>query len=309
MIIDLFTYTNASENGAFSLETLIEAAREARLDGIAVTDRATSSRARDYAAVAAREGFFVAQGIELKTSSGIVAAFPAEIDDEYVSEGWRCLGETPNVNDVLDYFHERGGVVIARDIYNRGEGFKDRVYSAKDSRGHGFDAIDTIAVYRRRIDNELSIEAQQVLGISACAGSGVFSDLEDVGYCATLFASEIKDQASFVAAIRNPLHWACALRDLGEACPMGSAPKTEDEDRRRDDRRGEHRGDRRGGHRDDERRYGRERGERGDRREGGRRRDGERRDGERHEGGRREGGRREGDRRRNGRGGGRSFKH
>lgn len=298
MIIDLFTYTNASANAPFSIDTLIEAAKCARLDGIAVTDRASSNHAREYAEAGVREDFFVAHGIELNTAGGKVVAFPATIDDEYLSEGWRCLGETPEIEDVLEYFHERGGVVIARDIFNRGEGLKDRVYSARDSHGHGFDAIDTVAVYRRRIDNELSIEAQQVLGIPACAGSGVFDDLEDIGHCATLFAAEIQDQASFVAALRSPLHWACALRELGAACPMGSAPAAEDDDRRRDDRRGDRRrddrrGERRGERRDGEQRYGRERGERRDDRRGDRRRDERRddhRDGER---------RRDGDRRRN----------
>ena len=276
MIIDLFTYTNATPNAPFSLEALIEAARCARLDGIAVTDRESSCRARDYVSVASREQFFVAVGVELKTSAGIVAAYPANIDDEFVNEGWRELGDMPEVEAVLEYFHDRGGIVVARDVYNRGDGMKDRVYAARDSQGRGFDSIDTIAVYRRRIDNELSIEAQQVLGIAACAGSGVFSDLEDIGHCATLFASEIKDQASFVSALKSPLHWACALRDLGEACPMGSAPAVDEHERRYDDRRNP--SDRRGGdRRRDERR--------GDERRGGDRRRDDRRGGDARRGG------------------------
>ncbi|MBQ9394072.1 MAG: hypothetical protein IJU23_00940 [Proteobacteria bacterium] len=295
MIIDLFTYTNATSNAPFSLETLIEAARCARLDGIAVTDRASSSRAREYADIAAREQFFVAVGIELKTSAGIVAAYPANLDDEFVNEGWRSLGDMPEVEDVLEYFHERGGIVIARDVYNRGDGMKDRVYAARDSKGHGFDAIDTVAVYRRRIDNELSIEAQQVLGIAACAGSGVFSDLQDIGHCATLFAADIHDQASFVSALKSPLHWACALRDLGDACPMGSAPAVEDHERRYEDRRNS--SDRRGG---DRRRDDR----RGDDRRGGDRRRDDRRGGERRCDDRRRDDRRGGDRRRDDRRGG-----
>ncbi len=281
MLIDVFTYTQASPNAPLDIESLIRAAKSARLDGIAVTDRNSSNRAREYSAIAGRENFFVAHGIELETSAGRVVAFPAQIDDEYVSESWRSLGDHPAIEDVLEFFHARGGIVVARDVFNRGEGLKDRVYSARDSKGRSFDAIDTISVYRRRIDNELSIEAQQVLGIPACAGSGVFDNPEDIGHCATLFAASIHDQASFVAAMRSPLHWACALRDLGPACPMGTPPRTEEDDRHRDDRR---RGERRfDGRRDGERRSGRGNEERrGDDRRNDRRRNHSNQDDRRH---------------------------
>ena len=279
MIIDIFTYTQASPNAPFGIEALIEAAKCARLDGIAVTDRASSSSARKYAEIANRADFLVLHGVELETSSGRVVAYPAAIDDAYVSEDWGSLGEAPDLESVLEYFHERGGIVIARDVYNRGEGLKDRIYSAKDSNGRGVDGVDTIAVYRRRIDNELSIEAQQVLNVPACAGSGVFDSLQDIGHCATLFAQQITDQASFVAAMRGQAHWACALRDLGEACPMGSAPKPEENraemrhgrEDRRDDRND--RNDRRGG-RDHRPRDNRRHSEHSGKRPGGPRRDG-----------------------------------
>lgn len=234
MLIDIFTYTQASPNAPLSIESIIEAAKAAGLDGIAVTDRRASSMARDYCDIARRENFFLVHGIELETAQGRVVAFPEQINDEYLAEGWRCLGEAPEVEDVLEYFHERGGIVVARDVFNRSEGLKDRVYNARDSKGRSFDAIDTIAAYRRRIDNELAIEAQQVLGIPACAGSGAFDNPDDVGYCATLFANPIHDQASFVAAMRNPLHWSCALKNLNDACPMGSEPVTEEHPHRRD---------------------------------------------------------------------------
>ena len=285
MLIDIFTYTQASPNAPFDLESLMEAARCARLDGIAVTDRGTSSRAREYADKAARAGFFVAFGVEIETASGRVVAYPAHIDDEFVSEGWRSLGERPDASDVLSYFHDRGGVVVARDVFNRGEGLRDAIYAAKDAQGRGVDAVDTVAVYRRRIDNELSIEAQQVLGVPACAGSGVFDSLQDIGHCATLFAGDIRDQESFVAELRGPLHWACALRDLGDACPMGAAP-VEDRAERGDrgfERRGRGEGRRGEERRGDDRREarGRDRRHGDDRRGGGDRRGGDRRGGDR----------------------------
>ncbi len=277
MIIDIFTYSQATSHAAFSVDVLVNAARDAHLDGICVTDRAVSYHLRDLAAYGAKENFFVGVGIELETNIGRVVVYPRVIDDEFVSESWRCLGESPDIVDVLNYFHERQAIVIARDVYNNGEGMRDRIYCAKDANGRCVDGVDTLAVYRRRIDNELAISAQQALKVPACAGSGVFDDISDIGYCATLFAESIHDQAEFVDAMLNRSHWACSLRDVGEASPMGSAPREENDDR--GDRGDRHFGHDRGDRRDGERRYGRERGDRGDRRDDRRR--GDRRDGDR----------------------------
>ncbi len=257
MLIDIFTYSAATPGGAFELGELIGAARAAHLDAIAVTDRAASAHARAYAETARRAGYPVFVGLEIETQIGRVTVYPAQIDDAFVSESWRELGECPSAEAVLDYFHARGAAVAARDAYNGDGGMKDRVYSVKDSRGRGFDCIDTLSADRRKIDNELCIEAQKVMGVGGCAGSGVLDDLSDIGSCATLFADAITDQASFVAALRGALHWAAALRDLGRACPMGVPPRYEEESergggerRRRDDgRRNDRpdRGERRGG--------------------------------------------------------------
>lgn len=264
MLIDIFTYSAATPGGAFELGELIGAARAAQLDAIAVTDRAASAHARAYAEAGRRAGFPVFVGLELETQIGRVTVYPAHIDDEFASESWRELGECPSAEAVLDYFHARGAAVAARDAYDGDGGMKDRVYSVKDSRGRGFDCIDTLSARRRKIDNELCIEAQKVMGVGGCAGSGVLDDLSDIGCCATLFADAITDQASFAAALRGALHWAAALRDLGHACPMGVPPRYEEENerscgdrRRRNDRseRGDgrrndrpDRGERRGGH-------------------------------------------------------------
>ena len=241
MIIDIFTYSKASTNASFSVNELIEGAKSAHLDGICVTDRVVSSHAKDLVMAGKNAGLFVGVGLELETAAGRVVAYPKNVDDEFVGEAWKCLGDKPQAEDVLNYFHQRGGIVIARDIYNRGEGMKDNLFHIKDDEGRGFDGVDTIAAYRRRIDNELTIEAQQVAKMPACAGSGAFESIDDIGCCATLFAASIADQAQFVEAMQSRSHWACTLRDLADACPMGSAPKLDDD---RDDRRSDRRTDR-----------------------------------------------------------------
>ena len=258
MIIDVFTYSNASPEAAFSVEELIDAAKKAGLDGICVTDKNISSHAKNLLAAGKNAGFFVGVGVEIETSAGRVTAFPKSLDADFVAESWKNLGENPAPESVLDFFHSRGGIVVARDVFCHGNGLKDRVHSVKDSRGKGFDVVDTIAAYRRRIDNELSIEAQNVLGVSACAGSGVSNEIQAIGSCATLFVKKIRSQGDFVDAMKGDKHWACTLRDVGDACPMGTPPRSED-DRAHDDRRRDDRGPRDGRRRDDRRRDDRRR--------------------------------------------------
>lgn len=228
MIIDIFTHTRASAGGQFEIGALVEAARAAHLDGIAVTDRAFSGHALELARYGRECGFPIFVGVELATPCGSVVCFPSQVDGEFVGEGWRELGENPSLEDILSYFHSRNGIVVARDAYLNGRGLRDRVYSAKDLSGRGFDALDTVGAHRRRIDNELCIEAANVLGVAGCAGSGVLDCLSDIGSCATMFAVPVDDQASFVMALRGVMHWAVALRDLGDACPMGTAPREEE---------------------------------------------------------------------------------
>lgn len=261
MIIDVFTYSDASPNAAFSVEVLIEAALRAGLDGICVTDKGVSSHAQKLVAAGQKAGFFVGVGVEIDTAAGRVTAFPKTLGADFVSESWKSLGETPRPEDVLSFFHERGGIVVARDVFNCGHGLRDRVHAIRDAAGAGFDAVDTLSSSRRRIDNELSMEAQNVLGVTACAGSGVFDDIQSIGCCATLFAQKIRSQADFVDAMKGEKHWACTLRDIGEACPMGTPPRMEGEREERGPSRG--RDERRQGRgRDDKRRDAR--GHRGD---------------------------------------------
>ena len=228
MIIDIFTYSDASNDAAFSAETLIDAAKNAGLDGICITDKNASAHAKKLVAAGKNAGFFVGIGLEITTTAGRVTVFPKTLDADFLVESWKTLGDFPDPADVLNFFHEKGAVVVARDVFNRGEGLRDAVHRVKDTQGRGFDGVDTVAAYRRRIDNELSIEAQNVLGVPACAGSGTFDDIKTIGTCATLFTKRIRSQADFVDAMKNEKHWACTLRDLGDACPMGTPPRTDE---------------------------------------------------------------------------------
>lgn len=244
MLIDMFTYSHETDNCPTSLESLIEAAKNAHLDGICVTDRGRSAHAQEMLDIAKRAKFFVGVGLELDTKQGRVAVYPAKIDDAFINEDWLDLGDLPETSAVLDYFHARGDVVIARDVHDGEEGFKERVFSTKGQNGRGFDGIDTIAAYRRRSDNEKSIEAQQRLNLPACAGSSVFDKIDDIGHCATIFTQNISNQAELIDALKTSSHWACALRDLGDACPIGTPPPEDDRNQRYSNNSGDRRSNR-----------------------------------------------------------------
>lgn len=218
MLIDLFAYSKATQGAIFGIEALIEAARCAHLDAFCITDREVSSHAYEILRIAERFDFFVGIGLEIETSAGPLCVYPEHIDDEFVNESWRdYLGDYPDPQVTIDYFKERGAAIVARNIYVQGSGLKDRIFTLRD-----LDAIDVLSASRRRIDNELAIEAQQRIAKPGVGGSGVFDVLDEIGHVATLLRYDSYTQEQLVSSLCSKDLWAVSLRPIGEACPQGA---------------------------------------------------------------------------------------
>ncbi|MFA5623685.1 MAG: hypothetical protein WC966_01325 [Bradymonadales bacterium] len=262
MLIDLFTYSKATRGGLFGIEALIEAARCAHLDAFCITDREQSAHAYDIQRIAEQFDYFVGIGLEIETSAGTLVIYPEKIDDDFVSEEWReYLGDYPDPQITIDYFKERGAAVVARNIYDQGKGFKDRIFSL-----NGIDAIDVVSATRRRIDNELALEAQQRLAKPGVGGSGVFDLLDEIGHVATLMRAPSYSQERLVASLCQDDLWPISLRPIGDACPLGAQRDARPMQGRERDYRGSERRGRR-----DERRTDARKGDRRDRRDNSRR--------------------------------------
>ncbi len=270
MLIDVFTYTHVTPGGELDINTLIEQAKEVGLDGICVTDREVSVHAQELVDAGAEADFFVGVGLEIAVENGVLVCFPPSIDEFLIHETWRQLTTfgSPTAAEVMDLMDGIGGAVIARSVYGpQGTGMRDSVFTLRSLAG-----IDALSPTRRRIDNELAMEAAIAMGVSAVAGSAAFTSPDEVGAVATLFGTPVTSQAELVAALQRHATWPVALSDLEGRAPTGGEARSRGQGERSDDRRGS---------RDDNRRGGSRRpNDRGDRR-GGRSRDSNRRGGRR----------------------------
>lgn len=261
MLIDFFTYTNATDGGQLSADDLIERAVALGLDGLCVTDREYSLHAEEIVAAGERRDLFVGVGVELSTEEGRLVCLPPAIDDFLLAEEWRDLVAfgLPTAQEVIDHVNALGGVVIARSVYEKGNSVGDAIF-----RLDGLAAIDALSPRRERIFNELSLEAALALGVPGLAGSSARRSVQEMGSVATLMFNAVDSQAELVESLKSGDCWPVILGEPGPWAPTGGGGGGGDRERRGD--RGGDR-ERRGG--GDRERRGGGGGRGGDRRGGG----------------------------------------
>ncbi|OIP38025.1 MAG: hypothetical protein AUK47_12660 [Deltaproteobacteria bacterium CG2_30_63_29] len=258
MLIDFFTYTNATEGGQLSAAELIAGAAACSLDGICITDREYSSHAKELLAAAETSKVFVGLGVELEVEGGLLVCFPSRVDGFLFNEDWRELTTfgTPSAQEVIDFMNARDGAVIARNVFQREAlALGDSVFRLR-----GLAGIDALNPLRRRIENELALEAATSLGVAAVAGSGAMHSLKELGKAATLMGDEITTQEQLVATLQAAEVWPTCLDARANWAPTGGQggggsqgggrPRTDGPRGRRDsprEGRGDGPRDRRGG--------------------------------------------------------------
>lgn len=219
MLIDFFTYTNASEGGLLSASELIEAAAACSLDGICIIDHEYSAHAKELLAAAESSKVFVGLGVEIEVEGGLLVCFPCHVDGFLMNEDWRELTTfgTPSAQEVIDFMNARDGAVVARNVFQRDAlALGDAVFALR-----GLAGIDTLNPNRRRIENELALEAATSMGIAAVAGSGALKSSKELGKTATLMGDEITTQEQLVATLQAAEVWPTSLDASANWAPTG----------------------------------------------------------------------------------------
>lgn len=219
MLLDFFCYTTATPSCTLDLSTLIEAARDNQLDGLCIIDQQHSRHAVQLGQMAKRAQFFVAVGVELPTTMGTLVAFAPSLE-EMATESWRRLYVmgTPTPEAVVAHFE--AGAVVARAPFSEGSrAVRDAIFGIK-----GLHGLDCLHPNRRRIDNELALEAATAMGISGLAGSAAMDSTELIGSVATAVGKAVHSQAELVECLRAHDAWPVALRPLGDAAPSEAEP-------------------------------------------------------------------------------------
>ena len=238
MIIDLHVHTAYSDDFELNLGETIEKLQQRGVGGLVLAECDFVPDLDEVKATATEAGFNVFVGAEVEANQGRFIAIPTDPNQDQFKEcAWLPEEGLPDLNDVITFFNELGGVVIAVHPYlDDGEAFLgDEVYNVE-----GLAAVETLCGVRGHFPNDRALEAAASLGLPNVGGSDTGPKGERLGHFATAFADDIQDQAQLVEAIRNGDAWAVEIRpsDMnrgGRGRGRGSG-RGRDRDRR-DDRR------------------------------------------------------------------------
>jgi predicted metal-dependent phosphoesterase TrpH len=205
-LIDLHTHTSHSSGCAhMTAEQLIEAAIEAGLDGVAVTEHLVPDGAQVAQEIGRRKyGFPVFCGVEANaTIFGDVLVFGC------------CRGfahQTP-WEDLRRVVKQAGGVVIAAHPFRHWDGLA--LWSYLEEQGlalspdlaeadfvQGLTAIEVENGGIRPDENEKAVALARVLGLPGAGGSDAHVP-QDVGRAATLFSDSIHTDDDLVEALKR----------------------------------------------------------------------------------------------------------
>jgi predicted metal-dependent phosphoesterase TrpH len=256
MLIDLHVHSHHTRDCALKPRDIVRRAKEAGLDGVALTDLNTLEGLEELRAAGREEGFLALCGVELTTDHGHYLCFFPE--PEKVPAPPQLFGATTPwpVRPVLAKVRELGGVAIAAHPYDKSVARPsgDFIFTLD-----GLAAIEGLNTKRPGPANDLAVEAADHMGLPCVGASGASGALEEIGKAATLFRDPVGSERDLVQQLRAGTVYCVAI-----GVTPGASAAAE-----RGGPRGERHGDRPGG----ERRGGGRR-EGGGRQEGGGRRHG-----------------------------------
>jgi predicted metal-dependent phosphoesterase TrpH len=187
VLIDLHCHTKVlSPCSALTPEALVRAAQARGIDGVCITEHDALWSADDVARVAGPMQFLVLRGMEVTTEVGHVLVFGM-----------------PR--------HEPGMAVLA-DLHAMVRRENALMFLAHPSRRYGtlppddlssvFDSVEVQNGTEGMLQNDNAAGLARGLRLPGIGGSDAHS-VREVGICATDFAQDVTDEASFLAALRS----------------------------------------------------------------------------------------------------------
>ena len=211
MLIDLHTHTQPlSHDSDLSPDALIEAAKNASLDGVCLTEHDFFWEHEKAAELGRRHDFLVIPGIEVNTERGHVVVFGLE---EFVY-GMHRLGE------LVGMVEAAGGAMIAAHPYRRQLPFEltregdwsEALEQASENEAYRHvHAIETLNGRGTERQNAFSAALCERHGLAQVAGSDAHSTA-DVGTCATEFEAQISDLGGLIAELKSGRFRPLSLR-------------------------------------------------------------------------------------------------
>ena len=206
----MHVHTAYSEDFTLTLEDAVERCRLNGIDGILLAECDVIPNLEEVAAVAESTGFPIFVGVDIDADDGRVIAVPSDPTDErFANQTWCGDDDRPTVSRVIDVMSSLDGVVLAAHPYldDGGPFLGDRLYKVE-----GLAGVEVACGVKRRLSNDLALEAAVGLGLPTVGGSDTGPEGQRLGHYATLFADQITSQEELVEALQGGTFWAVEIR-------------------------------------------------------------------------------------------------
>jgi predicted metal-dependent phosphoesterase TrpH len=198
MRVDLHIHTRPkSPCSAIDPPALLEAAAQAGLDGICLTEHQNPWSSEEVSVLARRKGICVFQGNEITTNQGDILVFGFDPDPK---------GVVP-IQDLRKEVEAAGGLMIAAHPFR---GFllfgitQLQLDVEQASKRTVFQHVDGLEVHNCKVtdpENDMARRVAERLGLLGVAGSDAHR-LDEVGRCVTVFEREIRTERELVEELR-----------------------------------------------------------------------------------------------------------
>lgn len=192
MLIDLHCHTRRfSACSALTPDALVRAAKARGLDGVCITEHDALWPLDDVVALGAEMQFIVLRGMEVTTEVGHVLVFGLERHEPAMA----TLAELHRI------VRGAGGLMFLAHPSRRYGSLQPNDLSAV------FDSVETQNGTEGMLQNDNALKLADGLRLPGIGGSDAHS-VREVGICATEFDADVRDEASFIAALRGGVYQA-----------------------------------------------------------------------------------------------------
>ena len=187
MLIDLHCHTRVrSACSALTPDALVRAAMARELDGVCITEHDALWPLEDVRHLSAEMGFLVLRGMEVTTEVGHVLVFGASRHNPAMATlaELRRLCAADGALMYLAHPSRRYGTLPPDDL------------------AAWFDGVEAMNGTEGMLENDHATALARGMRLPGIGGSDAHS-VREVGVCATEFDADVRDESSFLAALRD----------------------------------------------------------------------------------------------------------
>jgi predicted metal-dependent phosphoesterase TrpH len=228
VLIDLHVHSTHTANASFTLKELVEQAKKAGLDGLALTDVHSVAGLGEARELSKSEGLLVLVGFEAHTTRGHFLVFVPEPEKLPEISTWLRFDEQDRCSytSLFEAVEQLDGILVAAHPFDRSvpESPGDSVV-----RLEGVSAIEVLNASKPTLSNELAEEVAAGAGLPGTGGSNARDSLDQLGRYATLVRGPVDCEADLIDRIRKYDIWPVAIGKPAFPPPKRSRPRPRDD--------------------------------------------------------------------------------